>query len=115
MSKRPVSLHLFDIKFNKLGQLVNEIGGMSLVTRLIFPQFYFPFISNVVIEINEYTNKTLFIFDNKMRVLCLSITSIISLVLWGNQQLKFEQFGKYNPGLFRNFLLISNIYIIIHE
>ena len=54
---------------------------MSQVTRFIFLQFYFSFISNVVIEINEYTNKILFIFDNKMRVLCLSITLIISLVL----------------------------------
>ena len=80
MSKRHVSLHLCDIKLNRLVQLI--IGEILEVTRLIFPLFYFSLISNVVIEIyHEYTNKIVFIFDNKMRELCLSITLIIGLVL----------------------------------
>ena len=86
------------------------------VTHLIFPLFYFSFISKVVIEIyHEYTNKIIFIFDNKMRELCLSITLIIGLVLEGNQQLRYEQFDKYTHCLFNNFSFISNVFIIVHE
>ena len=38
--------------------------------------------SNISIKICEYTNKIIFITDNKVRVLCLSITLVSGLVLY---------------------------------
>ena len=62
------------------------LGRMTL-KRVIFKYTLnfrdFSFIFNVFIKIDEYTNKKNHT-DNMVRVLCLSITLIISLVLSGN-------------------------------
>ena len=84
-----MSEHYFDIKFCTPGQLSIQIRVILQVYPLdIFVNI--SLISNVFIEIHEYSNQFVFISAHKVRVLCRSITLISSLVLLGNYKQRYE-------------------------
>ena len=74
-----MSEHYCDIKFSTLGQMSTEIYVILHVD--IFRNI--SLISNVFIEIHEYSNKFVFISAHKVRVLCRSITLISSFSTLG--------------------------------
>ena len=69
------------------------MGEILEVARLVFWRFYFSFISGVVVGVRrECADWILFVSGSGVGVLCLGIALIKGLVLWGNQQLRYERF-----------------------
>ena len=75
-----MSKQYLEIKFVTLGHLSTEISVFFLS---ITPWFFsnFSFIYYGYIKCHEYSNKFVFISAHKIRVLCLSIALIPSLLL----------------------------------